>query len=123
MIGDGMGSSQNDWAEHDNDDSGVVNEVLDFDRTIDAILDFAEKDGETLVIITADHETGGFTVNGGNIAEGRVHGAFTSEDHTAVMVPVFAFGPGAKESSGIMDNTDIFNKIADAFQFTQIKTN
>ncbi len=110
-------ASQIDWAGHDNDNDKLISEMVDFDRTINAILDFAEKDGETLVIITADHETGGYAINDGNLQEGKVVGAFTSGDHTAVMVPVFAFGPGAEDFTGIMENTDIFKKMARAFNF------
>ncbi len=110
-------ASQIDWAGHDKDNDKLLSEMLDFDRTINAILDFADKNGETLVIITADHETGGYSINDGNLLEGIVSGAFTSDDHTAVMVPVFAFGPGAEAFSGIMENTDIFKKMAEAFNF------
>ena len=83
----------------------------DFDRTIGKALEFAAKDGETLIIVTADHETGGFAIVGGDMKTGTVHGAFNSSDHTAVMVPVFAYGPGAENFTGIMDNTDIPKKI------------
>ncbi len=55
--------SQIDWGGHDNDGPYVVNEMLDFDRTIGIVLEFAEKDGNTLVIVTADHETGGMGLN------------------------------------------------------------
>ena len=108
--------SQIDWAGHDNDSENIVSEVLDFDRTIEAVLDFAAQDGETLVIITADHETGGYAIIDGDLNAGRVGGAFTTEDHSAVMVPIFAYGPGAEAFTGIMDNTDIFKKIAKAYQ-------
>ena len=53
--------SQIDWASHDNNADQIVREMLDFDETIGKVLDFAKKDGNTLVVITADHETGGFT--------------------------------------------------------------
>jgi len=109
--------SQIDWAGHDNFKKQVISEVQDFDRTVGAVLDFAEKDGETLVIVTADHETGGLTVIGGNLEKGTVNGSFSTGHHTATMVPVFAFGPGAEAFTGIMDNTDIFKKMARAFQF------
>ncbi|MCP4553374.1 MAG: alkaline phosphatase [Bacteroidetes bacterium] len=109
--------SQIDWGGHDTLTSYVVEEVVDFDNTVGAVLDFAEQDGNTLVIITSDHETGGFAIIGGDISTGIVEGAFTTEHHTAVMVPVFAFGPGAEEFTGFMDNTDIFKKMVNAFNF------
>lgn len=113
--------SQIDWAGHDNSTEGVVAEMLDFDNAIQIALDFAEKDGNTLVIITGDHETGGMTITGGDFSTGKVEAAFTTEDHTAVMIPVFAFGPGADKFSGIYENTDIFLKMMSAFGFKPSK--
>lgn len=102
--------SQIDWGGHDNNVPYIVTEMLDFDRTVGRVLEFAAKDKETLVVITADHETGGLSVNGGNLATGVVEGEFTTGGHTGVMVPVFAYGPKAELFSGIMENTDIFFK-------------
>jgi alkaline phosphatase len=109
--------SQIDWAAHDNNTEGVVAEILDFDRAVKNALDFAEKDGNTLVIVTGDHETGGMTIIGGDISAGTVQAAFSTEDHTAVMIPVFAYGPGAEKFSGIYENTDIFQKMKQSFGF------
>ncbi|HOY51353.1 MAG TPA: alkaline phosphatase, partial [Prolixibacteraceae bacterium] len=103
--------SQIDWGGHAMNTIYVVEEMLDFDRAIGEALDFAARDRETLVIVTADHETGGMSVTGGNLYTGMVQGSFTSDDHTAVMVPVFAWGPGAEEFMGIMDNTDVHKKM------------
>lgn len=103
--------SQIDWGGHQNNTIYIVEEMLDFDRSIAKALEFAEKNGETLIVITADHETGGFSVNGGDYSTGAVKGGFTTGGHTAVMVPVFAFGPGADQFTGIMDNTDIPKKM------------
>ncbi len=100
--------SQIDWAGHNNHTPYLVTEMLDFDRAIGKALEFAAHDGHTLVIITADHETGGLTINGGSIRADSVVTRYTSTNHTAVMVPVFAFGPGACSLSGIHDNTGIF---------------
>jgi alkaline phosphatase len=104
--------SQIDWGAHDNDTEYVVNEVVDFDNAVGKALKFAEKNGETLVIVTADHETGGFGITGGDIAKGEVKGAFLTKDHTATMVPVFAYGPGSEMFEGVQQNTDIFKKCA-----------
>lgn len=103
--------SQIDWGGHQNNTSYIVTEVLDFDRAIGEALAFAAKDGETLIIVTGDHETGGFAINGGNLEKGNVFGGFTSGDHTGVMIPVFTFGPGSEEFRGIYQNTDIPKKI------------
>lgn len=104
-------SAQIDWGGHQNQSDYIVEEMLDFDRTIQEAFDFAEKDGNTLVLVTADHETGGYSINGGSQKEGKVEGKFTSDYHTATMVPIFAYGPGAESFTGIMDNTEIFFKL------------
>ena len=43
--------------------------------------------------------------------KGKVEGKFTSDYHTATMVPIFAYGPGAESFTGVMDNTEIFHKL------------
>lgn len=103
--------SQIDWMAHANYTRGVIDETLDFDRAVGEALDFAEKDGHTLVIVTADHETGGFTVLRGGPLHQEVRGAFSTDGHTGVMVPVFAYGPGAEEFAGIYENTGIFDRM------------
>ena len=103
--------SQIDWGGHDNDSEYLVSESVDFDNVVGKVLDFAEENGETLVIITADHETGGYSINGGDIASGEVVGAFTTDEHSSTMVPLFAFGPGAENFTGIIDNTEIYYKM------------
>lgn len=108
--------SQIDWGGHDNNQEYVVTEMLDFDRTIGKVLEFAEEDGETLVIITADHETGGMSLTGGDLETGEVKAEFTTGGHTAVMVPVFAYGPGAEAFAGMYHNTAIFDKMMEALQ-------
>ncbi len=109
--------SQIDWGGHDNDVAYIVDEVVDFDNAVGKALQFAAKDGETLVIVTADHETGGLGLIGGNIATGDVQGAFLTKDHTATMVPLFAFGPGSELFTGVMQNTDVFEKCAGLLGF------
>jgi alkaline phosphatase len=103
--------SQIDWGGHQNNTGYIVREMLDFDQAIGKALDFAASDEETLIIVTADHETGGMGIAGGNMKTGMVKGAFTSGDHTGVMVPIFAYGPGAENFTGIMENTDIAKNI------------
>ncbi len=105
--------SQIDWAGHANHTEYLITEVIDFDQAIGAAIDFAKKDGRTLVIVTADHETGGFSILKGGPGDPEVEGAFSSKGHTGVMVPVFAFGPGAENFTGIYENTGIFDKMKD----------
>jgi len=115
--------SQIDWGGHKKNTKYVVDEMLDFDRTVGEVLKFAEEDGNTLVIVTADHETGGMTVNKGDIENGEVQAKFTSFNHTGVMVPVFAYGPGSEDFCGIYENTEIFHKMKKAFGFTDKQNN
>ena len=94
-----------DWGGHANDIRYVVAEMLDFDRAVGVAKDFAETDGETLIIVTSDHETGGLTLIDGSEERNWVSVNFSTTDHTAVMVPIFSYGPGAERFSGIRENT------------------
>ena len=109
--------SQIDWGGHDNNTQYIVEETLDFDRAVGQVLDFAAADRHTLVIITADHETGGMGINQGDINSGVVRAGYTTIGHTGVPVPVFAFGPGAEDFIGLYENTDIFHKMLKAYGF------
>ena len=109
--------SQIDWGGHDNDIDYVITELVDFDKAIAKALEFAEKDGETLVVVTADHETGGLTLTEGDLKTKAITAEFSTGDHSAVMVPVFAYGPGAEKFMGIYQNTDVFQKMLEAYGF------
>jgi Alkaline phosphatase len=106
--------SQIDFACHDNDSATLVEEMRDFNKTLDVVLDFAEKDGNTLVVVTADHETGGLTFVDPESRYTRTDFKFTTGSHSAIFVPVFSYGPGAERFTGIMDNTEIISKIMDS---------
>jgi alkaline phosphatase len=110
--------SQIDWGGHDNDISYVVDETIDMDNAIGKALAFAERDGHTLVVVTADHETGGLSILNGDMEAGTVEVAFSTTSHTGIMVPVFAFGPEAENFSGVYENTAIFFKLMHFFNFT-----
>lgn len=109
--------SQIDWGGHQNNTIYIVEEMLDFDRSIGKALEFAAKDRETLIVVTADHETGGMGINGGNLKTGELIGGYTTGGHTGIMVPVFAFGPGSENFTGIMENTDIAKQIMKLYGF------
>lgn len=97
--------SQIDIWGHRNNQGYIIDEMIDFDNAVGVGLDFAEKDFQTLVVVTADHETGGFAIHNGSIKNKEVtKTGFTSEGHTAAMVPVFAYGPGKTLFAGIQDN-------------------
>ncbi|MBP5678021.1 MAG: alkaline phosphatase [Bacteroidales bacterium] len=103
--------SQIDWACHNNDSAYLRAELADFELMLNAVLDFAERDGNTLVVVTADHETGGLTLPDGDIEKGYNDMRFLWGNHTGCMVPVFAYGPGSDYFSGVQQNTDIPRKI------------
>lgn len=115
--------SQVDWGGHGNDADYLISELIDFDDAIGKALDFAEKDGNTLVIVTADHETGGFTLSstqkktedGKSYSDyNEITGTFSTNGHSATLIPVFAYGPGAEIFNGVYENTEIFHKILEA---------
>jgi alkaline phosphatase len=111
--------SQIDWACHANEKDATIHEVLDFDRAIKVAFDYADQDPHTLVIITADHETGGMSLTGGDLSTKEVEANYSTKGHSAVMVPVFAYGEGAAEFAGIYENTDIFTKILKLYGFAK----
>lgn len=103
--------SEIDWGGHQNNTRYIVEEMLDFDRAIGAALEFAAKNKNTLIIVTADHETGGLSILDGDMKSGMVKGAFSTGHHSGVVVPVFAYGSGAGQFAGFMENADIAKKI------------
>jgi alkaline phosphatase len=105
--------AQIDWASHQNNAEWLVAEVLDFDAAVGEALRFAKEDGETLVVVTADHETGGVSILQGSTPDSLLV-AFASKKHTASLIPVLAYGPGAQLFEGLYDNTDIYFKIKKA---------
>ena len=108
--------SQIDWGGHYNDADYLINELIDFDKTIGAVLDFAKNNGETLVIVTADHETGGFSLSAEEGNYNKIIGSFSTTGHTATMVPVFSQGPGEKLLGGVFQNTKIHHIIKQLFE-------
>ena len=109
--------SQIDWGGHGNDATYLIAELIDFDTTIGVALDFAEKNSETLVIVTADHETGGFTLSSDERGGyNKIKPTFSTDGHSATMVPVFAKGPGASAFGGVYQNNAIYQKMMDAIK-------
>lgn len=106
------GSCIDDWS-HANDLERTIEEVLDFDRMVGEVLRWAEQDGQTLVVVVADHETGAPTLLGGSIERGEVEVHFQNESHSGIKVPVYAYGPGAEQFTGIMENAEVGRRMID----------
>lgn len=82
-------------------------ELLDFDRAVGEVLKWAEQDGETLVVITADHATGGVTLLGGSRDDRSIKVNYSTKGHNGIFVPVFTFGPHAEDFVGVHENSEI----------------
>lgn len=108
-----------DYAGHANYLPGSVLETLSFDQAVAEALRFTDQNGETLVIVTADHETGGLTLVDGNLEKRKVTARYMTDDHTPIMPPVFAYGPGSSKFCGTYPNTEIFHKILEALKIQQ----
>ena len=104
------GSSIDDWC-HRQKVGYMAEEFFDFDRTIGKVLKWAEQDGQTLVVVTADHATGGLTLIDGNLQERSVKVHFSTKGHNGILVPVFAYGPHAEEFTGVYENEELSRKI------------
>ena len=102
-----------DKHSHSNDSEKTTEALLEFDRTIKAMLDYAKADGETLVVVTADHETGGLKLKNGEYQ-------YTSDGHTAANVPVLVYGSDKIVSGGKkLNNYEIPMRIAYTLGFTE----
>ena len=100
-----------DYAGHSDCLPASIIEQFSFDLAVAEALKFADSNGETLVIVTADHETGGLTLLDGDLEKGHVLAVYNSDDHTPTVVPVFAYGPGSREFTGTYLNVEIARTI------------
>ena len=102
-----------DKHSHSNEDENMTEALVEFDRTIAAMLEYAEEDGETLVVITADHETGAITLKDGKYK-------FTSGSHSAANVPVLVYGSDKLIADGeVLNNYEIPIRIAFTLGFDE----
>ncbi len=102
-------ASQVDWGGHANQAAWVMDEIDDLDDLLRAVVKAGGDD--TLVVLTADHETGGLSLLGGSRTGGPVQTQFATDHHSAAYVPVYAWGPGAAAFTGVYDNTDLHAKL------------
>ncbi len=116
--------SQIDWGGHARNSEYIITEVEDFDKTVGVALEFAIRNKNTLVIVTADHETGGYSLSAGKDSiDGkwrsnydRIEPSFSTGGHTATLIPVFAYGPGETDFKGIYNNHELYQKMVRALQ-------
>lgn len=101
---------------HNNDSEGMIEEMKEFDATLRQLVAYVDQHPETLLVVTADHETGGTGVSYKGFEVGEkapVQLSFSTKGHTGTVVPVFAYGAGAEAFGGVMKNTDLPKKIED----------
>jgi alkaline phosphatase len=96
-----------DGTGHSNDLTGLTQGIRELDDAVAAILAWAESRGDTLVLVTADHDTGGLGIVDGDYDDGVAEVRWATGNHTGQWVPLFAFGPGSEYFNGVIDNTDI----------------
>jgi alkaline phosphatase len=109
-------SEVTDGSGHDNDIARVIAGLHEFDEAVAAAASWASARGDTLVLVTADHDTGGLGIVRGRFTEGRATVRWATDGHTAQWVPIFASGPGAGLFGGVIDNTQIGVTVADLLQ-------
>lgn len=109
-------AAQIDSGGHSNNTGTIVTEGIDFDRAITKAVQFADQNPGTLIVITADHETGGFSMPHGDLKTQTIEGDFTTDDHSATLIPVFSYGPQSENFTGVYENNEIFHKIIKALK-------
>ena len=117
--------SQIDWGGHDNDQKYMVSQFLEFNDAIEDALEFAKKDKNTIVVVTADHETGGLLIEseGLSYTGDKVKFSYNTDvgkgNHTGVPVSVYAYGPGSENFTGTLDNTDVYKAMIAALDLSE----
>lgn len=104
-----------DFAGHNNDAKQIYAEMKDFDEVVGIAFDYADKHEGTLVVVCADHETGGLSLPSSKtdftLSESGVEYRYGTTSHSATMIPALFYGACAKEFAGIMDNTELSRRI------------
>ena len=96
----------------------MLSESLDFDASVKAAIEFAKQDKNTLVLVTADHATGGLVLqkpSGSNVVA-----QWTTTNHDLSPINIYAYGPGSELFSGVMDNTEIFDRILQSINYRDL---
>nr|WP_321413985.1 alkaline phosphatase [uncultured Allomuricauda sp.] len=118
-----------DWGGHAKNAEMMISEVLDFDKTLGVVLDYVQANPNTLLVVTADHETGGVSIgkhyetdeSTGERKEvpEKVTVYFNTDQHSGELIPVFAKGRGAENFQGIYGNNEIYHKMIKAINQTK----
>lgn len=113
-----------DWGGHAENSDMVIQEVSDFDKTLKIVLEYIDQHPNTLLVVTADHETGGVSIgksydvnkDTGDKVEipETVTVYFNYDQHSGDLVPVFSKGPGSENFRGIYQNNQIYHKMMKA---------
>ena len=106
--------SQIDFACHAGDSAWMVDETVDFSNAVQVALDYAKTHDNTLVVVTADHETGGLTMIDPQGHYSNVSLNYSTRSHTCLPVMIYAYGPGAELFTGWMQNNEVKAKILKA---------
>jgi alkaline phosphatase len=99
-------TEETDTGSHENILDQTRRGVAALDATVAVAADFVARDGRTLMLVTADHETGGLSFLKGKAGK-SLEFTWATGSHTGEPVPVFAYGPGAERFTGVHDNTDL----------------
>ena len=105
-----------DKASHGNHLERAVYETVEYDKAVRAVVEWASKRDDTLVLVTADHETGGLKVVEGKAAGTMPAVTWSSKGHTSANVPLWGIGPGSEKIAGTLDNTDVFRLASGTFE-------
>lgn len=103
--------SKIDHYAHDCRARETLHEMLDFDRAVGVVLEWMKQHPDTLLVVTADHQTGGLAIKDGNKEKGSVRVIFGTHSHSGFAVPLFAAGNGAGKFSGVLDNTEVSRRL------------
>ena len=107
--------SQIDFESHGNNAEALLAEMRDFDLAVREAMKFVDENPGTLLVITADHETGGLSAPSGDpdftLSERGIDYRFGSGSHTATLVPVYLYGTGAEQINGVIDNTELAKRL------------
>jgi alkaline phosphatase len=105
-------SEVTDELAHANDIEAVMDGMRELDEAVSEVLDLVSERHDTLVLVTADHDTGGLSLVDGSYDDETAAVRWSSGRHTSQWVPLFAFGPGSQAFAGVLDNTEVAVRIA-----------